>query len=200
MTSILKIALVGLLLAGTAGHAMSQSTAPATEPDAGQMQMADRGDGQGWGWWGHDRGHGKGHGEGMGEGRGRHGNAHGGGRMMRLIDANSDGAIGEDEAAALADHLYQRLDKNDDGSVDKAEFATPQRRGYGGGLRGWFGLGTDEAAAVQKVREEKFTMLDADKDGKLSKAEYFADAKARLAAADTDKDGKVSPWEFHAAN
>ncbi len=193
MKPIQKFALIGLFLAGTAGYVAAQTAETAPAPET---QTADRSDGQGWGWWGHGGKHGRGHSDGMGDEMG--GEHHGGGRMMQMIDANGDGAIGEDEAAAMADRMFQHLDENNDGTVDKAEFTTPQHRG--GGMRSWLGLGTDEAAAVQKVREEKFVALDADKDGKLTKAEFFAEAKAKLAAADTDKDGKVSPWEFRAAN
>jgi hypothetical protein len=180
MNTTLKLALVAFLLVGTAGLASAQTAEQPPAPDS-EMMMADRGDGDGHrgGWH-----RGKGHGE-------------RGGRMMRMIDANGDGTISEDEAAAMADRMYTRLDQNNDGFLDKSEFAMPHRHG---GIRAWFGFGADELAAVQKVREDKFVALDADKDGKLTKAEFFAEAKGRLAAADTDKDGKVSPWEFRAAN
>ena len=71
----------------------------------------------------------------------------------------------------------------------------PERKG------GWFNWGNSaEAAAVLKVRTDKFAALDTDKNASVSKAEFFVDAKAKLAAADTDKDGKVTPWEFRAQN
>jgi Ca2+-binding EF-hand superfamily protein len=133
---------------------------------------------------------------GLGDHRGKHGH-HGRkhGRMMQLIDANADGVINEDEAAALADGLFMRLDDNRDGSLSEAEFISgPKHR------RGWFNWNSDEAAAVEKVRKDKFEALDTDKNSTVSKVEFFAEAKARLAAADTDKDGKVTPWEFRAAN
>jgi hypothetical protein len=38
--------------------------------------------------------------------------------------------------------------------------------------------------------------MDADKSGKVSKAEFMAEGKARFASADADKDGVVTPWEF----
>jgi hypothetical protein len=184
MNTTSKLAVVGLLLASTMGYAYAQ-TAEQTAPDTNQEEqmMADRGEGHG------------------GRHYGRHGDHHGGkrgGRMMQIMDANSDGVIGEDEAAAMADHMFMRLDRNEDGSVDKTEFTTRGHRR--GGVRGWFGFGSDEAAAVQKVREDKFAVLDADKNGMLTKVEFFAEAKAKLGAADADKDGKVSPWEFRAAN
>lgn len=130
------------------------------------------------------------------DGEGRRDGKHGG-RMMRIIDANGDGVIGDDEAAALADFAFMRMDRDRDGSLSEAEFV--ERRGpgrHGGFWMRW--LGKDEADAVLKVRKDKFAALDADKNGNLSKTEFFADAKAKLAEADTDKDGKVTPWEFRA--
>jgi EF-hand domain pair/EF hand len=135
----------------------------------------------------------------QGDGGGRHHGKHGdreghGGKGMRIIDANGDGVIGDDEAAALADGAFMHMDQDRDGKVSEAEFVSGP-----GGRKGWFNWSSDETAAVQKVRTDKFVAIDANKDKSLDKAEFFADAKSKLAAADTDKDGKVSPWEFRAS-
>lgn len=152
--------------------------------------------------WGGGDGEGRGPGRMMGEGGGRMmGEGRGGGRMMAMLDTNGDGAIGDDEAAAIADRMFSRIDANGDGVISQEEFTSgPRGRGMkqGGSWRAWLGLSSDEAAAVQKVRADKFAALDTDKNGSLSKQEFFAEAKARFAAADTDKDGKVTPWEFRA--
>jgi hypothetical protein len=152
-------------------------------------------DGEGWGR--HRGKHGGKH-AGMGDhGRDGHGR-HGGGRMMRIIDANADGVINDDEAASMADFAFMRMDRDRDGALSETEFT--EARGPGRGDRGWFRwLARDEAEAVLKLRKDKFVSLDADKNGNLSKLEFFADAKAKLAAADADKDGKVTPWEFRAS-
>jgi Ca2+-binding EF-hand superfamily protein len=152
---------------------------PGCDDDMRDGRMADRGEGR----------HGGRH-----EGRG-HGGRHGG-PGMRMIDANADGAIGDDEAAAMADHAFNRMDDDRDGKVTEAEFAQGPRGKRGG----WFNWSQAETDAVMKVRKDKFASLDANKDASLDKTEFFADAKARLTAADTDKDGKVTPWEFRAAN
>ena len=181
---ILLVALA--VLAGTAAiPAMAQSADNADD----QMQMAGQGldDGPDDGDMRHRR-------------KGRHGGHHGerqggrdGGPRMMMIDANADGTIGEDEAAALADQMFMHHDQNQNCSLTEAEFTTPPHRG------GWFNWGnSDEAAAVLKVRKDKFAAFDTDKNGSVTKAEFFVEAKARLAAADTDKDGKVTPWEFRA--
>lgn len=133
----------------------------------------------------------------MGKHGGHHGKGHRGSRMMRMIDANNDGVISDDEAAAMAERAFMRLDRDADGNVTEAEFIDPPGRGR----RFWSSwFGDEEKAAVQGVRKEKFATLDADKNNSLSKAEFFVEAKSRLAAADADKDGKVTPWEFRAAN
>jgi EF hand len=129
-----------------------------------------------------------------GRGGDRH-DRHHGGRGMMIIDVNGDGVIGADEAAALADGAFQHMDRNGDGTLDQAEFTTLP--GHDGGwMRGWFN--SAEIQAVQKLRADRFAALDADKDGKVTKVEFFADAQAKLASADADKDGKVTPWEFRA--
>lgn len=154
------------LLGATVVPAMAQTADTQT-----QTQVADRGDGHG-----------------------RHGK-HGSHHMMRMIDANGDGAISEDEAASLADHMFNRIDADNDGNLTETEFTTVHK-----GHRGWFNWSSAETDAVVKVRKEKFASLDTDKNASLSKAEFFVDAKAKLAAADTDKDGKVTPWEFRSQN
>jgi len=153
--------------------------------------------GEGWGW---GRRHKGGHGGGKHDGR--HGGGHDGqhrgsrGGPMMIIDANADGVIGADEAASLAEGMFMRHDRNRDEVLDEAEFIGPM--GHGGGWRGWWGTGSAEAEAVQKVRKDKFTSFDADKSGTLSKAEIFAEMQQKLASADADRDGKVTPWEFRA--
>ncbi len=187
MNTILKLTLASALMFSAAiGVAKAQQATDAPSPPAGNEQM-DGGPDDGQQGWGH---HGRKHG-------GRHGGGRGG--HQKLIDVNADGIISDDEAAVLADHAFDRMDQNDDASLNEAEFTTI---GGGRGHRGgWFSWGnSDEAAAVLKVRKDKFAALDTDKNAAISKVEFFADAKAKLAAADTDKDGKVSPWEFRAQN
>jgi hypothetical protein len=184
MNTFTKLSVASALMLSTAFGVASAQQATDAPPPPG-MEQADDDMGQG---------------PDMAEGRdmGRHsGKHHGGkhGRGMQMIDANNDGVIGEEEAAALADHAFMRMDNDRDGKVTEAEFVSGPRGKRGG----WFNWNSDEKAAVEKVRKDKFAALDTNKDASLDKAEFFADAKAKLAAADTDKDGKVSPWEFRAS-
>lgn len=49
---------------------------------------------------------------------------------------------------------------------------------------------------MQDRKKARFTEMDTDKSGKVSKAEFLTAGKARFDAAVTDKDGRVTPWEF----
>lgn len=89
---------------------------------------------------------------------GRHGR-HGGGRMMQA-DKDGDGRISKAEAAAEPKFAerFDKMDVNKDGFVDR----------------------TDREQMGREHREQWFAGADANKDGKLSKAEMDAsDAKRR---------------------
>jgi EF hand len=175
MNTFAKLTLASALMLSAAMGVASAQQADNDQPQAGDERMDMMGGD-----------HGKGH------HRGGHGGKHGG---MRMIDANNDGIIGEDEAAGMADHAFLRMDDDADGKLTEAEFSAGPRGKHGG----WFNWSKAESDAVMKVRKDTFASLDSNKDQSLDKTEFFAEAKAQLAAADTDKDGKVTPWEFRAA-
>lgn len=130
-----------------------------------------------------------------GQGMRKHGRGHGMrgmGRMM-MLDANNDGFINADEAAAVADGIFTRVDRNHDDVIDQAEGTTPPKHG---GWRNWMG-GNPPADVTEKLKAA-FTERDADKDGKVTKAEFMIFAQSKYASLDTAKDGKVSPWAFRA--
>lgn len=202
-----KIALVSTLavLLGAASYSAwaqtAQNTQPPLPPPAEQQaddgpddqMMADRG---GHGMHGDHRGGGRHrHGgmegmEGM-EGMGRMGRMGGG----RMIDTNGDNVIGDSEAAALADRGFMRLDRDGNGELDEAEFTTV--RGKRGG---WWKWSQAQDEGITDGLKAKFATLDADKNAKVSKAEFMNDAQTRFAAADINKDGKVTAWEFYSQN
>ena len=195
MKTISKYAVsTALLLTVAAGLAYAQQSTTPPQPPAGQ-QEADSGHGpddcmgqgmmdEGMGWRKHGRHHGR-----MGQMDGP------GGRLRgpMVIDANGDGFIGPDEAAALADGMFMRLDRNRDNVIDEAE-AT-----QGPGQRGWRRwLGQQQADDVAAKLKAAFVERDADKDGKVTKQEFMTFAQNKYASLDTAKDGKVSPWAFRA--
>lgn len=205
MKTISKYAVsAALLLTVASGLAYAQQSTTPPQPPASQ-EVADNGPGP-------DGCMGQGMGEGMDEGMGwrRHGRHHGkheqmgemdrggpGGRAgMRgpmVIDANGDGFIGPDEAAALADGMFMRLDRNHDNVIDEAEATDgPGKHGW----RRW--LGQQQADDLTTKLKAAFAERDADKDGKVTKQEFMAFAQNRYASLDTAKDGKVSPWVFRA--
>lgn len=116
-----------------------------------------------------------------------------GGMMERMgaIDTNDDGVIGDDEAADQVESVFAAMDGDDDGELTKDEYLSVRM----GPARGF-----NEARqkSMQDRKNARFTEMDADKSGNVSKVEFLAAGKKRFEAADTDKDGKVTPWEFRA--
>jgi Ca2+-binding EF-hand superfamily protein len=92
-------------------------------------------------------------------------------RTMQLLDPDSDGTVDLDETRKAASTLFDRLDRNRNGSLNKREL---------GG----------------RVTQEEFAAVDADKDGSLSKNEYLAVVERRFKAADQGNDGKLTEKEL----
>lgn len=141
-----------------------------------------------WGWqaWGWGRSPGW-----MQDGNNPPGMGQGMMQRMRQIDANSDGVISDDEAAAQVESVFATMDADDDGNLTEDEYMAVR---MGGGP----GFNTERQAAMQARKKERFAAMDPDKDGKVTQAEFITAAKQRFSAADADKDGKVTPWEFRA--
>lgn len=125
-------------------------------------------------------GEGAGQGPGMGGGMGRGGRGgHGGGMgWLRGADANKDGAITLDEALAAATKEFDRFDRNKDGTIDTADFEAMRKE-------------------MADYRVKRFIHnFGADKDGKVSKDQFFAKANERFAQMDRNNDGTISRDEM----
>lgn len=109
------------------------------------------------------------------------------GRGMGVVDANGDGAISADEAAAMAESTFDLLDEDNDDRLSRDEFASTARMPM-----------PSHAQAMQARMDARLKAMDSNGDGFVDHAEWLAWHKARYEAADANKDGKVGPWEFRA--
>lgn len=90
---------------------------------------------------------------------------------VQAFDSDHDGTVDLGEATAAANRIFDRLDRDRDGTLDRRE------------LRGR--LGARELAAA-----------DDDHDGTLTKNEYAAAVEKRFKAADRDGDGTLDDREL----
>ncbi len=116
--------------------------------------------------------------DGPGFGRGRGNRA---GFMLgriRAADANNDGIITLDEVLAQAGKRFDQMDRNKDGTVDKADFDGLQKE-------------------MVAYRVQRFIHnFGADKDGKVTREQFFAAAKERFASRDINADGRIDRQDF----
>jgi Ca2+-binding EF-hand superfamily protein len=91
--------------------------------------------------------------------------------LIRLLDTDNDGTVDLGEAKAAASAMFDRLERDKDGTLDKHELS---RR-----------LSARELAAA-----------DPDHDGTLTKEEYLAVVEQRFRAADPDHDGTLDAKEL----
>jgi Ca2+-binding EF-hand superfamily protein len=93
---------------------------------------------------------------------------------IRLLDTDNDGTVDLAEAKKAASALFDRLERDHDGTLDKRELAGR--------------LSAKELAAA-----------DPDHDGTLTKDEYLAVVEQRFNAANPDKDGTLDAKELSSA-
>ncbi len=130
-------------------------------------------------------------------------------RHMKL-DVNGDGVIDRAEAAAsprLAEH-FDKIDKNKDGKLTADEFPNHKRwhrRGHGG--HGMMKLDADKDGRISKAEAaanpkfaERFAKMDFNKDGYVDRADFKARMEQRRSEcfdkADLNNDGKLSRVEY----
>ena len=111
------------------------------------------------------------------------------GGVMRY-DANKDGAVTTEEWRAGQQARFKRLDANGDGKLSKEElFArTPA---VGNSV-----LPTDRQASQQS---NYFLLLDTDKDGFVTLAEFMTGTERNFTRCDLDKNGRIDTAECRQA-
>lgn len=139
------------------------------------------------------------------------------------LDANADGVIDRNEAAAhprLAEN-FNRLDKNGDGKLDASERPSRDghhgKRGHGGGMDKLVSADADGDGRISRTEAaqlpwaaQSFDQIDKNRDGYLvrselrayhermgeqRKAEHAKRAQEQFAQADLNHDGKLSRVE-----
>lgn len=91
------------------------------------------------------------------------------------LDADGDGLVSPDEAAARREAAFVSLDGDEDGRLTVAELAPFAP------LRGW---------------RERFRAMDTNADGAVDRAEFMAGGQRHYDASDLDGDGAVTVWEY----
>jgi Ca2+-binding EF-hand superfamily protein len=104
--------------------------------------------------------------------------------LMRY-DTNKDGFVDRPEWAAGQEARFKLLDTNNDGKLSKDEL--------------FVGNGAPPSDRQIRSQATYFGLLDADKDGIVSKAEFLAQAERNFTRCDLDKDGRITTAECRQA-
>jgi hypothetical protein len=163
MHSIKASALAALVLAAVPAVAVAQNAAkaPAAGPTA---QNAPR--------------------RGGGDGAGNAGGGHSKREFLETYDADKDGKVSKQEFAAKRGADHKGLDLNENGAVNELEYINE------------YAFRLDKELAERRARQirqahVRFGVLDTDKDGVLSAAEYAASGDRMFSRLDTTGDGFV---------
>lgn len=111
-------------------------------------------------------------------------------RGLMRYDTNKDGVVDRAEWKAAQEARFKRLDTNGDGKLTQDElFArTPA-------------IGNSVLPTDRQVQRQSsyFQLLDTDKDGVVSFAEFMAQADRNFARCDLNKDGRIDTAECRQA-
>lgn len=94
---------------------------------------------------------------------------------VRMLDTDNDGTVDLAEAKKAASAVFDRLDRDHDGTLDKREL-------------------------VGRLSAKELAEADPDRDETLTKDEYLAVVERRFKAANTDADGTLDARELSSAS
>ncbi|MFO0997082.1 MAG: EF-hand domain-containing protein [Alphaproteobacteria bacterium] len=109
----------------------------------------------------------------------------GGNTLFQRLDRDKDGVISRAEFMQHRDDQFAMLDKNHDGVIDHEEYMAVQ------GPRG-----TTMSPQTRAMREARFRRINTSGSGKISKAEWDAESERLFNALDANKDGRITPEEL----
>ncbi len=132
--------------------------------------------------------------------------------LWTKLDVNKDGVVSEVDRDAKLGQKFDEIDAGRDGQISREEWTAHHRammervHGRMEGMeqdgpkgrrgRGHRGMGH---GGMGMMPHEMLKAADTNRDGKLTRAEFDAGAKARFDKADANRDGKLSPDERRAA-
>ena len=114
--------------------------------------------------------------------------------MFDTLDANHDGKLDKADREAKTMDKFKELDSDKNGAISPAEFAAAHERGAGHeGMKGR-GRGDHPMMAMMMMR-----MADTNHDNVITRDEFMAAERAHFDKVDTNHDGKITPEERRAA-
>jgi hypothetical protein len=107
--------------------------------------------------------------------------------MMHKIDSDGDGKVSKDEWQAYQEKLFTMMDADRSGALETQEFMHPKQD-----VASFATGGFANALSTQDM----LTKLDADHDGKVSRAEFLAYQSKVFDMMDTGKTRSLGQNEF----
>lgn len=100
-------------------------------------------------------------------------------KMLKQADANKDGIVTSAEAKANRAKIFGKMDRNDDGKVNKSD--RPSLAGKG---------------KFDKAFAKASASADANRDGTITQSEWESAQSAQFRKLDLKKDGKLDKTEM----
>ena len=108
--------------------------------------------------------------------------------MMKMIDANGDHMVSQEEYTKYYENLFDELDKDHDGSLDGKEWV---------GTKGEQKVSIATGGYSRELRSMKMMeMIDTDKDHKVTKDEFLKYHQTLFAAMDKKGTKTIDPQEW----